>query len=206
MKVIALMVLGSVLALPMALPIQARGDSPQSYTIQLPPPPNFSSIDWLVGDWTGKTEGKEPQGQVLLSVSYELDRHFMLFREEISLEATKKTPAMHEGLMGILNADPSGKGFDVNFYSSNGFITHYRVSVNEGAITFTPQGGTIPPPGVLFRRTIFHSTPGQCTERVEVAPPGKAFFNFYTASLTQVTPQSAPSSAPASTTPAESAK
>lgn len=193
MKRIALLILCSALALPLfAMPVQLRDRAPQTYTIQLPPAPDYAAIDWLVGDWTGKVVSKGAQGQVLLSVSYELDRRFMLLREEISLNATKNAPAVHEGLMGILNADPSGKGYSINLYSSSGFITHYRVAVSEGTLTFTPQGGAFPPPGVLFRRTISHSTPGQCTEQVEVAPPGKAFFNFYTARLTQITPQSAP--------------
>ncbi|MGH9325620.1 MAG: hypothetical protein ACRD2B_02870 [Terriglobia bacterium] len=187
----------------MAVPLRAGQKSPQTYTVELPPVPNFSSLDWLVGDWAGKLVGKEG-GQVLLSVSYELDKHFMLLREEISLNATKNAPALHEGLLGIIIADPSGKGFGLNFYSSKGFVTHYGVTVNHGEIDFDPEGGAIPPPGVLFRRTMTHTNPGECVETVDAAPPKKPFFNYYTANLSQVTPQ--PPTAPTTPPPGPSQK
>lgn len=184
-----------ILCILIVVPVAARQRAPQTYTVQLPPAPNFSSVDWLLGNWTGKIIGKQ-EGQVLLSVSYELDKHFMLLREEISLDATKNAPALHEGLLGILHADPSGNGFEMSFYSSKGFVTHYRVTVNHGEIDFNPEGGAIPPPGVLFRRTLTHTNPSQCVETVEVAPPQKPFFNYYTANLSQVTPQP-PATSPA---------
>lgn len=186
-----------ILCVLIAVPVMARQKPPQTYTVELPPLPDFSSVDWLLGDWTGKISG-EQEGQVLLSVSYELGKHFMLLREEISLDATKNAPALHEGLLGVLYGDPSGKGFELNFYSSNGFVTHYRVSVDHGEVEFDPEGGAMPPPGVLFRRTITHLNPGQCVETVEVAPPKKPFFNYYTVNLSQVTPQPATTSPPPS--------
>ncbi|MGH9449904.1 MAG: hypothetical protein ACRD11_05105 [Terriglobia bacterium] len=168
----------------------ARHKAGESYTIQIPPQPDYSALDWLLGEWTGKTTGKGAQGEVLLSVSYELGKRFMLFREQVSLPATGKAPATHEGVMGILNATAAG-GFEMNLYSSNGFVSHYRVNVNHGKIGFSPEGGALPPPGWLFRRVFRHTNPGECTETVEVAPPQGSFFNYYTADLFQVTPAAA---------------
>lgn len=146
---------------------------------------------WLLGDWMGKTTGKGPEGQVLLSVAYELGKRFMTLREEVSLPAVKGVPATHESLMGILNPGPSG-GLELNLYSSSGFITRYRVTVKHGEIDFSPDGGAIPPPGWLFRRSLRHTSPGQCVESVDVAPPQQAFFNYYTANLSRVTPAQPP--------------
>lgn len=165
----------------------ARQKPATSYTIPTPPEPNFSQFDWLIGEWSGKTTDKKAPGQVLLSVSYELGKRFMTFREELALPSIEDTPASHEGLMGILHANPGG-GFELTMYSSNGFISHYRVAVKHGEIDFTPAGGPLPPPGWLFRRIFKHTNPGECTETVEVAPPQGAFFKYYTAELAQVTP------------------
>ncbi|HLI33398.1 MAG TPA: hypothetical protein VKW70_00015 [Terriglobia bacterium] len=166
--------------------LAAAEKTPSTYTIQIPPQPNYSSIDWLVGNWVGKMAGKESQGQVLLSVSYELGKRFLLIREEVSLFPTKSAPATHESLMGILSADSPNNGFNLTLYSSNGFVTRYRAVVKNAEIDFNPEGGALPPPGWLFRRVLIHTNPGQCTERVDVAPPGKSFFTYYTADLHQV--------------------
>ena len=181
---IALALAALCLLIPAAL--LARQKAAESYTIQVPPQPDYSALDWLLGDWTGKTNGKGKQGQVLLSVSYELGKRFMILREELSLPATGSAPATHEGVMGILNASATG-GFEMNLYSSNGFISHYRVIVNHGEVNFSPEGGALPPPGWLFRRVFRHTNPGECTESVDVAPPQGAFFSYYTADLYQVT-------------------
>lgn len=175
----------------------ARQKPAKSYTIPTPPQPNYSQFDWLVGEWTGKTTDKKSPGQVLLSVSYELGQRFMTFREELALPSIEDTPASHEGLMGILYSTTAGE-FELTMYSSNGFISHYRVTVKHGEIDFTPAGGPLPPPGWLFRRIFKHTNPGECTETVEVAPPQGAFFKYYTANLAQVTPAvtTAPKQAP----------
>lgn len=179
-------------------PIAMAAQKPaKSYTIATPPEPNYSQFDWLLGEWTGKTNGKKAPGQVLLSVSYELGKRFMTFREQLALPPVGDTPATHEGLMGILHTTAAG-GFELTMYSSNGFISHYQVAVKHGEIDFTPAGGPLPPPGWLFRRIFKHTNPGECTETVEVAPPQGAFFKYYTAELTQVTPAvtSQPKAAP----------
>ncbi|MGH9378468.1 MAG: hypothetical protein ACRD1I_06685 [Terriglobia bacterium] len=174
--------------------LSASEKTPDAYTIQLPPQPNYSGFEWLVGDWTGKTIGKGPQGEVLLSVAYELGKRFMIFREEVSLPATKAAPSSHESLMGILSVNAGG-GFEMNLYSSSGFVSHYFVTARHGEIDFLPDGGSLPPPGWLFRRVFRHTNPEQCVESVAVAPPQQAFFNYYTANLSRVTPATAASAA-----------
>jgi hypothetical protein len=187
-----LLVLAFLWTLICASVLAAAEKTPNTYTIQIPPEPNYSSIDWLVGNWVGKMAGKEPQGQVLLSVSYELGKRFLLLREEVSLFPTKSAPATHESLMGIFRATPPDNSFDLTLYSSNGFVTRYRAVIKDAEIDFNPAGGALPPPGWLFRRVLIHTNPGQCIERVEVAPPGKSFFTYYTADLHRITSQSAP--------------
>ena len=164
-------------------PLSAKQHSPQAYTIQLPPSPDFQRLDWLIGIWSGKTVGAKPSGSVELSVSYDLGKRFMLFRENVSLPGSKLAPAIKEDLMGILSAGPRAEEFALNLYSSSGFVSHYQVVIKAGEIDFNPAGGALTPPGWLFRRAFKSISPAQCTEIVSVAPPDQPFFNYYTADL-----------------------
>jgi hypothetical protein len=167
-------------------PYPESGKQPATYTIPLPPKPDFSALAWLIGEWAGHTAGKDSQGDVHLSVSYSLDQRFVLIREEVSLPAGKTTPAVHETWMGFLGPDPSRTGYRLQAYSSTGFITLYYVTAGLDEVRFDPEGGANPPPGWLFRRRITRLGPGFFSDTVEVAPPGGAFFEYYSAKLTQV--------------------
>ena len=91
--------------------------------------------------------------------------------------------------MGILSPHPSGHGYVLRMFSSTGFISRFRVTLDRAEIDLNPEGGEQPPPGWLFRRVYQHTGPGQLTETVQAAPPGKSFFDYYTARLTQVPAQ-----------------
>ena len=184
-----------------------RGDKhPATYSIPLPPRPDFSALEWIIGDWAGHTvdsrTGKETEGTVHLTLGYALDKRFIKITEDVSLPAGNLAPAVHENWVGFLSASTSGTGFTLRTFSSTGFITAYHVSATETEIRFDPEGGANPPPGWLFRRVISRLGPGYFGETVEVAPPGGAFFAYFTCKLTEVLKPKSPSPAPASSGPA----
>jgi len=182
-----------ILSAPAAL--AAKNQHPSTYRIPLPPKPDFSSIEWMVGEWTGQMVKNSPQGEIRLSVSYDLDQRVMVFREKISLAATAEVPADNESSIAILSRAPSGDSFLFEVYSSTGFISRYRVTVAGSEIDFTPDGGSQPLPGWLKRRVIQRSDVDGFTETVQMAPPQKPFFNYYTAAFTrQPPPQSSETS------------
>jgi hypothetical protein len=172
---------------------------PKTYSIPLPPKVDFSAIHWLIGDWSGKTTQKGPSGEVHLSVAYDLDKRFMFFREKISLAATDSTPAVDESWFGIMSGRDSPNEFTLCVYSSTGFITRYRVTVQQADIRFLPEGGEEPPPGWLFRREMQRLDTGELSEAVEAAPPDGSFFSYYSAKLTRQT--AAPAAAPSAPSP-----
>ena len=94
-----------------ALPPVAKEKPPTTYQIPLPPKPDFSAVDWLVGEWTGRTADQRTPGEIRLSVSYELDNQVMLLRGEASFQATKTSPAMKESWMGVLTSDREQSAF-----------------------------------------------------------------------------------------------
>lgn len=185
-----------------AVAAPAKDKTPLTYRIPLPPRADFGSLDWLIGEWTGKTGGRSPQGEIRLTVSYDLDKRFLIFREETALAATPTVPATNESWLGILGPDPAGKGFLLRAFSNTGFITRYRVTVEQGSVSFNPEGGDEPPPGWLFRRTLQRVDVGELSETVQVAPPGKPFFDYCTAKLTRASPSS-PEAAPAAAKPTQ---
>jgi hypothetical protein len=171
---------------PQPVSAPAAQKARNTYIIPTPAPADYSSLQWLIGDWSGKIIGKGTPGKVLLSVSFALGRRVIILREQLSLAATKAAPASEEQSMGILSA--SGRSYDFALYSSTGFVTRYQVSVENGEIDFTPEGGLDPPAGWLFRRSIRLTNSHQCVETVDVAPPNQPFFNYYTASLRHTAP------------------
>ena len=177
--------LGTLLAVPAA----GKEKPPVVYTIPLPPPPDFSQLDWLVGEWTGKTSGSGSPGEVRFSASYDLGKRVMILRGEVSLPATKLAAASQESWLGVLGASPDGVGYILRTFSSRGFIARYRVMVEGPEVQFNPEGGEKPPPGWLFRRLIQRTGVGEITEDVQVAPPGKSFFDYYSAKLSRVQEQ-----------------
>jgi hypothetical protein len=170
-----------------AAPLVAKEKAPTIYQIPLPPKPDFSTVDWLVGEWTGKTTDRRAQGEIRLSVSYELDNQVMLLRGEASFQATKTSPAMKESWLGVLTSDRGAGGFLLRTFSSTGFITRYRVTVEGPETHINPEGGEQPPPGWLFRTVIKRTDPQEFVETVQAAPPNKTFFDYYTAKLSRVT-------------------
>jgi hypothetical protein len=180
---------GLVLALVCALTGAggaAKDKPPVQYQIPLPAPPDFSEIDWLLGEWQGKTLTGGPAGELQLSVSFDLEKRILVLRGKISLAATRTVPATKESWMGILHASPGGTGFALRVFSSTGFMTRYGVTVDGAEVRLTPAGGDQPPPGWLFRRLWERAEPNEFTETVQAAPPGKPFFDYYTAKFTRL--------------------
>jgi hypothetical protein len=176
--------------------LTAKDKPPVQYKIPIPAPPDFSALEWLQGQWTGKTTAPNPPGEVQLSVNPELEKHFLVFRGQVSLAATPTVPATKESWMGILSASPDGTGFILRVFSSTGFMTRYRLTVDGAEIRLNPEGGEFPPPGWLFRRVWARTGPDEFSESVQAAPPGKAFFDYFTARFARVPAPTKPTPAP----------
>jgi hypothetical protein len=174
----------------------AKDKPPVQYQIPIPTPPDFSALDWLQGQWTGKTTSNSPPGEVQLSVSPDLEKHFLVFRGQVSLAATRTVPATRESWLGILSGTPGGTGFILRVFSSTGFITRYRLTVDGAEVHLNPEGGDSPPPGWLFRRIWTRIGTDEFSETVQAAPPGKAFFGYYTAKFARVPPSAKTAPAP----------
>jgi len=175
--------------------LAAKEKPPAQYQIPIPAVPDYSPLDWLQGEWTGKTIPTSPVGEVQLSVSPDLEKHILIFRGKVSLAATRTVPASTESWLGILHTRPDSAGFLLDVYSSTGFVTCYRLTVDGAELHLNPEGGDSPPPGWLFRRTWARNGPNEFSETVQAAPPGKGFFDYYGAHFTRVPP-------PAKSTPA----
>ena len=169
-------------------PVAGKEKAPVVYSIPLPPRADFTALDWVLGDWAGKTTERSAPGEVHLSATFDLDKQFIVLRGEVSLAATKSAPSSQESWMGILSANREGSGFVLRTFSSTGFMARYRVTVDGPEIRLNPEGGEKPPPGWLFRRVLARAGDGELIETVQVAPPSKPFFDYYTAKLSRVSP------------------
>jgi hypothetical protein len=179
-----------------AAPQDSKQKSPTIYQIPLPERPDFSAVDWLVGDWTGKTTDQRTQGELHLSVSYQLDKRVILLRGETTLQAPTTSAPMKESWLGVLTPDRQAGGFLMRTFSSTGFITRYRLTVDGPETRINPEGGDQPPAGWLFRTVIKRTNPQEFVETVQVAPPNKTFFDYYTAKLSRLTTDEKAKAAP----------
>lgn len=169
------------------LPGPAKDKPPTVYSLPLPPKPDFSAVDWLVGEWNGKSAAPSPAGEAHLSVTYDLDKRVVVLRETLNFTAAANVPASQEQWVGILTPEAGGRGFMLRVFSSTGFVTRYRAAADKGVIHLVPAGGDSPPSGWLFRRTLSRSGETTLTETVEAAPPDKPFFDYYTIQFTRAT-------------------
>jgi len=103
---------------------------------------------------------------------------------------------MKETCLGVLTPDRGAGGFLLRTFSSMGFITRYRLTVEGPEIHINPEGGEQPPQGWLFRTVIKRTEPQELVETVQVAPPNKGFFDYYTAKLDRVTVEEKAKAAP----------
>jgi hypothetical protein len=168
-----------------------------TYKIVLPAKPDFSALNWLIGEWAGHTVDphthEENDGTLHLTLAYALNKRFVRISEEISLPADDTSPAVTESWSGFIGPSASGQGFTLRAYSTTGFISDYHVSATPSELRFDPEGGANPPPGGwLFRHTISQLGPGYFQDVVEAAPPGGSFFTYYTGKLTAVLKATAP--------------
>src|SRR3970282_1790301 len=109
------------LFLILALSATGKDKPPITYRLPVPAKTDFTAIEWLVGDWTGKTKGREPQGEIHLSVSFDLEERFLSLRERVTLPASAVAPEISESWMGFLAGSGSGADFVLRVFSSTGF-------------------------------------------------------------------------------------
>jgi hypothetical protein len=186
----------ATICVPTGTIFAAKDKPPVQYQIPIPLLPDFSALDWLQGQWAGKTAPNSPAGEVQLTVSPDLDKRFLVLRGEVSLAATPTVPGTRESWMGIVSAGADRSEFILRVFSSTGFITRYRMIVDGAEIRLNPEGGDSPPPGWLFRRIWTRTGPDEFAETVQAAPPGKPFFDYYTARFARVHPPPKTSPAP----------
>jgi hypothetical protein len=186
--------------------LPAKDKPPVQHKIAVPALPDFSALIWLQGRWAGKTAEKSPPGFVQLSVAPDLENHFLIFRGEVSLSATPNAPATKDSWIGILSAGPSAVEFVLRMFSSKGFISRYQLAVSPTEIRLNPEGGDAPPPGWLFRMVWLRTGADEFAETVQAAPPGKAFFDWFTAKFSRVSPAAKSDSAIADSPKSDSAK
>jgi hypothetical protein len=161
-------------------------DEPVTYKIPLPAKPDYSALKWLVGEWTGQAiAGKNTQGDVKLSLAYDLDERFMVLRETVSLSATANAPALQESTLGLLSPDSAQNSFALRVFSSTGYVIRYQVIAGGDRVEFNQAGGDNPPTGWLFRRILDRVDNDNCILTVQVAPPATPFFDYYTVKLTR---------------------
>ena len=62
----------------------AKDKPPVVHRIPLPPRPDFSDLEWIFGDWEGRTGGRSPAGEIRLSIALDMDKRYVIFHNQDS--------------------------------------------------------------------------------------------------------------------------
>ena len=171
-----------VLALAAVLPLGSDLASAQ----QAPPTDPLKSVSWLVGQWSGTSEGQPGKGTVERQYERVLRGRFIRATNRVTYPATEKAPKgeVHED-EGWFSFDRSRKRVVLRQFHVEGFVNQYAEEPpgTEGSVAFTTEAIENIPAGYRARETYLVRGPDEFEEIFELAEPGQPFKTYSRAIL-----------------------
>ncbi len=146
-------------------------------------PKSCGGIDALVGEWIGAGSGAPGEGKGGFTFQRELQGKLLVRHNFAEYPATKDRPAYrHDDLMVIYENSP--KALRADYWDNEGHVIRYAVTTSDDkcSITFeSPRSAADP----AYKLTYTFKSPDEVTIGFQIAPPGKDFGNYITASATR---------------------
>jgi hypothetical protein len=163
----------SVLLLALALAVGAgtalAQDSEQN---------SLASLEFLVGEWEGTSEGQPGSGVVRREYARILGGRFMQVRNTTTYAPQAKNPKgeQHEDI-GFFSFDRIRKRLVLRQFHVEGFVNEYVAEGASGSerMVFTTESIENIPPGWRARETYIRISADELEERFELAEPGKDY-------------------------------
>ena len=175
----------SVLALAAVLVLGSDLTSAQ----QAPPTDPLKSVSWLVGEWSGTSEGQPGKGTVERQYERVLRGRFIRATNRVTYPATEKAPKgeVHED-EGWFSFDRSRKRVVLRQFHVEGFVNQYAEEPSEapGSVVFMSEAIENIPAGYRARETYIVRGPDEFEEVFELAAPGQEFKIYSRAMLKRV--------------------
>jgi hypothetical protein len=137
----------------------------------------LARLEFVVGTWSGTTEGQPGTGTVEREYTRILGGRFIQLRNRSVYPPQAKNPKgeTHEDI-GVFSFDRSRKTIAFRQFHVEGFVTHYVAEPgSDGEIVFASEAIENIPAGYRSRETYRKLGPDEMEEVFELAPPGKPF-------------------------------
>jgi hypothetical protein len=138
---------------------------------QLAPAPNWKSLDFLIGDWTGSGGGGPGQGSGNFSFHFDLEKQVVLRKNSADYPAANDRAAYHHEDLMVIHPDDQSNNFSADYFDSEGHVIRYRVQPGApgGTAIFVSDAMASRPRYRLTYKKIASGVEGS----FEIAPPGK---------------------------------
>ncbi len=143
---------------------------------QQPTTSPLAPLSFLVGRWTGESEGQPGAGHVVREYAPMLDGRFLRVDNESTYPPQSKNPKgeVHHDT-GMFSFDDTRKTLVFRQFHSEGFVTTYRGSVSPQGAVFTSEAIENIPAGFRARESYTRIDANTFEEVFELAEPGKDF-------------------------------
>jgi hypothetical protein len=153
--------------------------SPLSSESPKAPADPFHEVRFLVGQWTGTSEGQAGKGSVTRSYEPVLKERFLHERNRSEYPPQPANPKgeVHEH-WSLLSYDKIRQTLVLRQFHVEGFVNTYRLAPTPDAtarLVFESEDIENLPGGWRARETYERVSPDEFSETFEVAPPGKPF-------------------------------
>lgn len=137
-------------------------------------------LDAMTGDWTGVGSGHPGEGTGGFTFARELQGRVLVRRNLAEYAATKDRPAYrHDDLMVIY--EDGAKARRADYWDNESHVIRYAVTTSPDQCTITfesPRSAT----DAAYRLRYMFTSPDEVSIGFQIAPPGKDFGNYITAS------------------------
>jgi hypothetical protein len=143
-------------------------------------PKSCAGVEALIGEWTGAGTGAPGEGNGGFTFRRDLQGKVIVRKNFAEYPPTKNRPAYrHEDLM-IMYED-SSKMLQADYWDNEGHVIHYAVAMSPDRCIVTFESPRTTTDAAYKLRYTFKS-PDEMSIDFQIAPPGKDFGNYITAS------------------------
>lgn len=147
-------------------------------------------LKFMIGTWTGTSEGQPGNGKYERSYTFALNKKFIEVRNKSTYLPSKENPKgeVHED-HGFISYDRVRKTFVLRQFHMEGFVNQYKIesiSSDGKTIVFISEGIENIPAGFRAKETYQITNENQFTEVFELAEPNKDFELYSKAILMRV--------------------
>jgi hypothetical protein len=144
-------------------------------------------LERFVGTWEGQGLGEPGASKVERTYRFVLGGKFLevVNRSEYAPQPKNPKGEIHED-RGLVSWDRGGKRLVFRQFHVEGFVTHYAsAGFSNDTLVFDSQSIENIPEGFRARETLRFLEDGRLEEVFEIAPPGKDYAVYSTATLTR---------------------